>query len=183
MENRANQAGSVEGPETSGPVGSGRGVGVRQAQEAPPPASDSQALEFVAQQVLIQHLTPYGTALPFVIHSWLKSFRNSGFAKHIPAHLYFASHHALIERLLKRGARACAAVFADDPDTLIGWMCTEGTVLHYLYVKHVFRRIGIGTKLLASLPESPKFYSHLTYAGLGFRAKRLPQALYNPYAV
>ena len=86
--------------------------------------------------------------MPFVFSTWLKNFRDSAHP-HLARPDYFAGEHRLIELLVSRGAAVLLACDCDDATQLLGWICHEVNTVHYLYVKQVFRKLGIGRKLLS----------------------------------
>jgi GNAT superfamily N-acetyltransferase len=87
----------------------------------------------------------------FVFNSWLKSYRNSNFSRDIPNSIYFGSHHKLIERLISR-SEVKIACNAEDAGQIYGYIVAEKVqgilTLHYMYVKHTYRNMGIGKVLL-----------------------------------
>lgn len=106
--------------------------------------------------------------IPFIFSTWLKSFRDSFFAQNISTTIYYAEHHKVVERLLK----SCSVYVAcDDNDLsqLYGYICAEEIdgifVLHYVYVKHSFRWLGIGRQLLNAFSHDATrvaIYTHCT---------------------
>ena len=110
----------------------------------------------------------------FVYNSWLRSFRKS---MEMDAKTYYFFQHRKIEKLL-RDSRVLMAVHEDDPDQIFGWVCfapfDEDYVVHYLYVKATFRKLGIGGRLMEALPEIT-WYTHKTYGSDFFDVD------YNPY--
>jgi predicted N-acetyltransferase YhbS len=110
----------------------------------------------------------------FVFNSWLRSFRKS---VDMESKAYYLFKHSVIERLL-RDSRTLMAVACDDPDQIFGWVCfapfEDEYVVHYLYVKATFRKLGIGRRLIESLPPIG-WYTHKTYGSAFFDVD------YNPY--
>lgn len=102
----------------------------------------------------------------FIFNSWLKSFRDSAFAKQITNTIYFAQQHKLIEDLLK-SCQVFVACSASNPGELYGYICCEQVdgiyVFHYVYVKHTYRKLGIA-KMLAYhtdfCEEMASMYTH-----------------------
>jgi GNAT superfamily N-acetyltransferase len=84
--------------------------------------------------------------IPMLFNSWLKSYRNSLFAKQIVNEVYFTEYHKIIEDLL-RDSIVLIACNNDDASQIYGWCCAKYIdnifCLHYIYVKHAFRRMGI----------------------------------------
>ena len=127
------------------------------------------------------------TDVNFIFNSWLKSYRDSEFAKHIANEIYFAEHHKLVERLLKTN-NVSVACDQSDPDHIYGFICaghTDGIfTVHYLYVKHTFRRFGIATALLDNLGHNKSsigIYTHHTLAAPLFA--KAYNLVYHPYVL
>jgi len=87
----------------------------------------------------------------FIFSSWLKSYRDSFFAQNITTTIFYSEHHKVIERLLK-GCDVYVACNDNDVSELYGFICGERIeglfVLHYVYVKQMYRSLGIATMLL-----------------------------------
>ena len=91
--------------------------------------------------------------LAFVLSAWLKSFRRSQHAGVVPNNLYHETYKAAFDHLLRRGMVVTVICNKSNPDQLVGFIAYEtaanGTpVLHYLFIKDVFRGHGIGKHLL-----------------------------------
>jgi GNAT superfamily N-acetyltransferase len=117
-----------------------------EARETPRP--DGSQLR---QLVTIRPAEEGDTALLF--NSWLRSYRDSPRVNGTPSALYYRYHHPLVTRVLARPeSSVLCAVDPRKPDRIHGWLCFEwaGSVLvvHYLYVKQIWRRKGIA-RLLA----------------------------------
>lgn len=114
------------------------------------------------------------TDLGLIYSSWLRSYWNAR-----PAALggvsyadYQSGQRARIDRLLAaHGARVACSPAA--PDTIMGWACDDGFVLHYLYVRQTYRRMGIAGQLRGMLPGA----THMTDA---FH-RCFPGVTYTPY--
>lgn len=104
----------------------------------------------------------------FIFSTWLRSYRDSVFAANISTTVYYAEHHKVVEKLLK-SSEVYVACAADDISELYGYICAQKVdgilVVHYAYVKHSFRHLGIGGQLLGVLeydPAKASIYTHLT---------------------
>ena len=123
--------------------------------------------------------------VPFIMNSWLKSFRGSMFARNVINTVYFTEHHKLIERLLKSSS-VIIACNDEDSSQVYGWICAEEVdgifCLHYVYIKHAFRNLGIG-KLLFDVfkhdMSTAGIYTHYTRIADKLAAKY--NMLYHPY--
>lgn len=121
----------------------------------------------------------------FVFNSWLKSYRFSSFAKSIRNEIYFTNHHKLLEKIIARGTNYVACN-KDDPGQIYGYIVGEEVdgflVVHYVYVKHTFRNMGIAKLLLDQIgynPETASLFTHLTDIANKLAAKY--NFVYHPY--
>jgi GNAT superfamily N-acetyltransferase len=117
--------------------------------------------------------------MPFVFSTWLKNFKESA-QPHQGIQGYYTGQHRLIELLAARGASLVLACNREAPEQLLGWVCCEGNTVHYLYVKQVFRRLGIGRKLLSEAGiRQPFCVTHWTPCVSLLRAKA--EFTFDPY--
>lgn len=124
--------------------------------------------------------------VPFIFNSWLKSFRAEHFAVNITNTIYFNEHHKLIEDLLQ----TCEVYIACDhnnPEDIFGYICAERIdgilIIHYVYVKHMYRRLGIGKTLLGQFNPDlsvASIYSHSTKV-VADRIAHKYNLVYSPY--
>lgn len=105
---------------------------------------------------LYDHVTKQGEEdRSFWLDAWLKSYKKSDWAGVCPNHLFFDLHRMVIEDLLERGAQIWMVVLPGEPNTFMGFLCTEdykGTgkqdTVHYLYIKEPWRRNNLGSQVL-----------------------------------
>ena len=121
----------------------------------------------------------------FVFNTWLKSFRYSSFAKPITNTVYFNEQHKIIERLIKKND-IFIACDNTDPNQIYGYICAgkvDGIfAIHYIYVKHTFRKMGIGKLLLNTFSHDPSnaaIFSHHTHSAEKLAAKF--NLVYHPF--
>ena len=118
-------------------------------------------------------------AHPLVFATLLKSYyHGSLWAKHVPRDVFFARHHAVVERLLASSSLRVAHL-EDDPAVILGYALVAPPTLHYVYVKPSFRRFGIARALLAHV-QRPFTYTHWTWIVRDLD-KHLEKCIYNPY--
>lgn len=113
----------------------------------------------------------------FVAASWFESYWKSTAIQEMSFGTYKPGQDALINRLIDR-SEIFVAHAAGVPDEILGYAVIEGDVLHYTYVKSVYRRHGIARGLVRS---RAKRYTHRTRLG-----EKIAKALnlgYDPYAV
>ena len=94
---------------------------------------------------------------PFILNSWLKSYRVSNFARSMTNTVYYEGHHPVVRKILKR-AKVTVACDPSHPSQIYGYIVHEMVedipVIHYCYVKHTFRNMGIASNLINSVKES-----------------------------
>ena len=118
----------------------------------------------------------------FVLSSWLRSYRyGSSFGRSFRNAEFFPGHHDVAERVLARSSTVVAHL-PDSPGVILGFLVHEPAVLHYVYVKEQFRRLGIAWTLLAAAHLPAAFrYTHATDDWQRLRS-RFPSASYlGPY--
>lgn len=96
---------------------------------------------------------------PFVVDSWVKSYQSYVMMRECPhcggagriyrGQRFLRGHKRLVREILARGAALLVACMPDDPETILGWACTEDGVVHYVFTKRDVRRVGIAKALLA----------------------------------
>ena len=121
--------------------------------------------------------TPTADELPLVYDAWARSFRKSPWAGCVLNKDWDSVSRNTIGEILDRGARVVVAVQdltnsdgVVDARRVMGYSVSEPreAVLHWLYVKDTYRRLGIGRALLAETlrsfePEVPSWeYTHRT---------------------
>lgn len=125
--------------------------------------------------------------IPFIFNSWLKSYRNSKFAKSITSTIYFTEHHKIIQSIVTKN-EVLIACNNEDPSQVYGYCCagfTEGFfTLHYIYVKHSFRGLGIAKVLMSKFnhdTSTASIYTHHTRVADKLAPKY--NMIYHPYIV
>lgn len=131
---------------------------------------------------------------PFIFNSWLRSYRRSKAAQQVGNDVYYAQHHKCIERTLQRAStQVLVAVPAalGESDTICGYIVTErvpgadkALVVHYVYVKETFRRLGLAKGMLQAAgwgTDTVCLHTHLTAHAEAATMKY--GLIYNPYLV
>lgn len=83
----------------------------------------------------------------FFASSWCDTYVSSALAHSLPPAVYDTRWRPLVQRALGRSS-VCVLVTEDSPDVILGWLAREGPLLHYLYVREDFRRMGYARRLL-----------------------------------
>lgn len=93
--------------------------------------------------------------LKLVLDSWSNSFRKSQYAGCIPNNLWpEVSRQTATQLMTRTGARTICALTPTADGTrgrVMGYSVSEPGILHWLYVKKDYRRLGIGSQLLQEL--------------------------------
>lgn len=120
----------------------------------------------------------------FIYNSWLKSYRNSDFAKSQCNTVYYDNHKEVLTALLTRSL-VVVACNPGDENHVFGYLVYEelagnNTIVHYVYVKHTYRRSGIAKQMLDTVRKSknPILVSHLTPI---CKATKSVVYIYDPY--
>ncbi len=119
-----------------------------------------------------------------VVQSWLRSSARSKFAALMPKLQYEAEEHALIEDMLANPANiVLVAELAEVPGEVHGWLAHDETAVHYVYVKQLYRRQGIASRLFDAAVESTALgfntCSHTTRSSA--LVPWLASLVYNPF--
>jgi GNAT superfamily N-acetyltransferase len=97
---------------------------------------------------------PYRGESGFVAGSWLRNYLSAPAVRHVDPDDYYKHHARLVSKLIDRST-VLIADHADHPAVQLGFAVGErdnqGVVIHYLYVKSVYRRNGIGKALWTAL--------------------------------
>ena len=117
----------------------------------------------------------------FVFSSYLKSFRDE---VKMGTSNYYKQQHSKFEELMDK-ATCLIAVHPVNQNDIFGWaLVSKGdkeAIIHYVYVKRIYRNFGIGTGLLSQFglhwKENIVFTDHMT------KASRFLQKIYNTIEV
>jgi GNAT superfamily N-acetyltransferase len=102
----------------------------------------------------------------FIIDTWLKSFKDSHFAGPLPDNMYWKVYSEVLNRLLdKEGVSVLVACSSEDSNVIYGYIAIELfdiPVCHYLYVKYIYRGMGIARALFGKAVEGKFAYTFPT---------------------
>lgn len=133
----------------------------------------------------VQYRAPNQEDVNFIFNSWLKSNRHAKNIFDVPNPVYFSQHHVLVEGLLKR-SNVIIACNPIDSAQIYGFISYEtiedSPVVHYVYVKEAFRKLGLCKMLIkrANIDyDKPFFVSHFCKIAL-YALPHYP-LVYNPY--
>lgn len=116
------------------------------------------------------------TDLPFIYSTWIHAIYNGNrwdknmlihkgppfdFYSEMDEPIFHENYRKVIERLMRRSSVKVACL-KEDNDVILGWSCSEPEVLHFVFVKDAWRRMGIAKDLV---PGNIQFITHLTKIG------------------
>ena len=121
--------------------------------------------------ILLRRPEPDDRAIRFVLDSWCKTvaaeppwdFTSTRHTPPPPHPLLIYEHDTILKKII-RNSSITLACDPDDPDTVWGYVCSDGELLHFIYVKSAFRGFGIGGCLLRAIgiPKGKIMISHRT---------------------
>lgn len=130
----------------------------------------------------------------FIYNSWLKSHRTgAAWARDVPPQVYFAGHKKVVASLLAE-SEIVVACNPESPAQIFGYAVYQASsagvlVLHYLYVKHPYRKLGIATALYRQVErlaghdlDLPAIATHVTGVWSDVLKDRW-HMIYNPYVI
>ena len=118
---------------------------------------------------------------PLIYATWLKGLRHANdHFELIQNTAYFKHQHALISSILDNfDTTVKIACLKEDPSVILGYCVFNGPVLHWVFVKKAWRKIGLARDLV---PKDIKIVTHVTKVGRDLLQKS-PGIEFNPYAV
>lgn len=103
----------------------------------------------------------------FIINSWLKTYKYSGpHVRRMLDSLYYEYYEPKVKELIRR-SDIYIACLREDEDVIVGYLAIEPKetfdVIHFVLVKDLWQRMGIGHHLLcAAAPKLKTYFSHWT---------------------
>jgi len=97
-----------------------------------------------------------------VFADWIRSYRTSLDVIGVLPRDYDTGMDRRVKHILAR-CPVYGAVHSDVPGEVLGWCCTDGRTVHYVYVKHAARRHGVASELVLACAPDARRYSHRTY--------------------
>lgn len=118
----------------------------------------------------------------FIFATWLRCYKHdSPLTKYIRRDLFFARHKAVIEKILA-SCEVDVACDGNDKDLIFGYIAHEKGIIHFVYVKEPFRKLGIAKKLWQGVKNYKDCQtSHLTYSLLDLWTANIINCEFNPY--
>lgn len=107
---------------------------------------------------------PVGTDLAFIYASFLESYRyDSVIGRHCKNHVFFEAYSYVIDQLLIK-SKVLICCHPETPECIFGYLIYDGNLIHYVFVKKIFRRLGIAELLFKTAfgDNDALQYSHKT---------------------
>jgi len=100
---------------------------------------------------------------PFIYSTFLRSlyYGNSWFTL-IKKDSFMKNYHRVVEALLQN-SQIDVACLKEDPSVILGYVIHRANLLHFVFVKKVWRKIGIAKSLIPSKIDT---VTHLTKQGI-----------------
>ncbi len=104
--------------------------------------------------------------LPFIYSTWLKSFYHGGEFYDLNRSEFLDSHRKVIDKILgkqKSKIKVNVCCLKEDPEIILGYSVVQKKhILHYVFVKELWRKQGIAKELI---PSTIDIVTHLTKLG------------------
>ena len=118
----------------------------------------------------LQLRAPTSDDLGFVVKSYVRSYANSPWAGSMTRERQIEAVRGTLLDLIKRGVDVQVVCLESRPEFLLGFIASEqtdrGPVVHYVYVKQMYRQSGIGRGMVQSIASNAKIStSHRTPLG------------------
>lgn len=120
----------------------------------------------------------------FIYASWLRgAYYGDTWFGDIPKNIFMTCYHKVLETILSRpGIDIKVACLKEDPEVILGYAVVlntaPGPVLHWVFVKSAWRKIGIGKSLM---PDGLTAVTHLTKVGKILLPKLPGKPVFNPF--
>jgi hypothetical protein len=137
-------------------------------------------IEGIKKKDLIAFRSFHSMDEAFIYTTFLKGLRygNSVFG-FVDQEIYFRVYHQIIEHLLRKpGTTIRIACLKEDPEIILGYSISEGSTVHWIFIKQAWRQIGLMKDLL---PDSFEWVSHITTVGKQILGKKYPKVRFNPF--
>lgn len=89
------------------------------------------------------------------VRSYLGAWRVKGASERLLWHLLWQHVDGLIS-----DRNTVVAEHLNEPGVALGWACGEPDRIHYVYVRHGARRLGLATELIQAVSPEAVGYTH-----------------------
>jgi GNAT superfamily N-acetyltransferase len=127
-----------------------------------------------------------------VYDSWIRSYRKAPATVRIPANVYSWWQRTIVDSVwVDPTSTILVAVDPADPTRIFGWLAGQVSqslagdqrIVHYVYVKAIYRRFGVASRLLRTFLGETDLYvtTHDTVPGRDLLRAYKTHHIYNPY--
>lgn len=115
--------------------------------------------------------------LPLIFTTWLHGlYHGNTWFHEIEKPIFWENYRKVIEVILNY-SETNVACLAEEPDVVLGYIVYSGPILHWIFTKKAFRKLGIAKALL---PDRITTITHVTDVGRSLRHKDWQ---YNPFKI
>lgn len=134
-------------------------------------------MEFEGKKDLVKIRLYRKGDLNFIYSTWLKGlYYGCDWFRMIPEDDFFKHYHAFLDQLFGRpDIQVQVCCLNDDDDVILGYSVFERDILHWVFVKGSWRKIGIAKDII---PTNIKTITHLTKLGRILKPKEWD---FNPF--
>lgn len=120
----------------------------------------------------------------FVLATFLRGlYYGESWYSAIPKDIFMSNYKRIAVAMLANPNNIVKiACLKEDPDVILGYsiLSSDYQVIHWVFVKKVWRKKGIARSLV---PSRPQFISHLTNLGKDLLSKFPKETVYNPFTI
>ncbi len=115
--------------------------------------------------------------IPFILSTWLRGLRyGCELFELIPDAIYYQRYKQVIEAILAK-SEVRVATLPDDASVIVGYAVLAPDVLHWVYVKQAWRKLGVARQLVPAV----RSVTHITKVGQKILSGKPIE--YNPFLV
>jgi hypothetical protein len=118
----------------------------------------------------------------FVMSTFLRGlYYGESWFSEIPKSIFMNNYKHVAEKIVEKSIITIACL-PDDPDVILGYsiLSQDLQVIHWVYVKSIWRRKGIAKNIC---PKHPTTVTHLTQLGKTLMKEKLKTATFNPFCL
>lgn len=117
--------------------------------------------------------------IPFIYRTWLKSYRYDSELGECRNSVFYPEYTRVLDYILTDPkVKIDVACKRDDNTILFGYAISEPEILHYVFVKQAFGRLGIARSLIENIGKL-KYATHRTFSTQ--KALKKLDIDYNPF--
>ena len=111
----------------------------------------------------------------FLYSSFLRSYRESPIVKGVDNSTYYNEQAKVVAKLLQN-CEVKVVSPTNDLNSILGYIIYKNDTIHFVYVKHAFRKLGIGRLLVETYCPEFVQYTHFCH-------RKPTTGIYNPFAI